>query len=138
MGLPVEFREYSPNDYAEADALHHHVLQHAGRDESLIIPENAFFLLAVQDNIIVGMGGYASHGADAELRSMRIRPDLQSQGIGTSLLRLLEDRILAQGHRRIFLDTIDAKSFYLRHSYTVIGEYPYEGRRCTEMEKFLH
>jgi N-acetylglutamate synthase-like GNAT family acetyltransferase len=130
------FREYRSSDWGSAVKLQKVVLEALGRNgEDLVIPDR-FFVLE-HGGELIAMGGYRIADEGVELRSMRVHPSFQSEGIGSKLLQVLETEIMSRGHKRIFFDTVNAERFYLRHGYTTIGHYTYAGMTCIEMEKWL-
>lgn len=66
--------------------------------------------------------GLAQPAAD-EVNGLWVDPDWQGRGIGTTLLRAAEERILAQGHRRPWLTCSGfnprAAAFYRARGYAV-------------------
>ena len=76
----------------------------------------------------------------AELKRMRVRPDLQGQGIGSALLRLLESRAKQQGYEALVLDTVvgtPAQEFYARQSYQETGHHQGEKFELVYYRKVL-
>ncbi len=65
----------------------------------------------------------------AELKRMRIQPDLQGQGIGLALLKLLETRAKQRDYTALVLDTVagtPAQQFYEQHGYQETGRHQTE------------
>jgi GNAT superfamily N-acetyltransferase len=85
------------------------------------------FLLGLQEDQLVAMGGFERLSADtAELRRMRIAQSLQGKGYGTQLLRELERRADACGVKTLTLETAKARpltlAFYRKHGYREDGQ----------------
>ena len=87
------------------------------------------FWIGELDGEIVAMGGFrinlseeASTG-EAELKRMRVKPELQGQHIGSSLLELLEGRARKHGYKALVLDVTSAedqqpaRKFYEKHGF---------------------
>jgi GNAT superfamily N-acetyltransferase len=84
------------------------------------------FLLGLMGERLVAMGGFKRLSAvSAELRRMRIAPDLQGKGCGTQLLRELERRAFQSGIRTLCLETAKRRpltlAFYRKHGYQEKG-----------------
>lgn len=80
------------------------------------------FLVAEKDGVLVGMGAICLYGPKntAQIKRMRVRPDLQGQGLGPHLLKLLEERARQLGYTTMVLDTVvdtPAQAFYERYGY---------------------
>lgn len=63
-----------------------------------LIPENTL-LAAVEEDIVLGWGGILPHygGNVFELHPLVVRQDRQNQGIGSAILKALEDKARKQG-----------------------------------------
>ena len=108
--------------YADDPALDRDLNDPASNYENL----GGEFWVGEIDGEIVAMGAFRlslqphSGKNEAELKRMRVRPDLQGQGIGSALLKLLEKRVAKSNYRTIALDTVGdtpAQAFYERHGY---------------------
>lgn len=64
----------------------------------------------------------------AYVYGFRIRPDYRSQGIGTRMMYTLEEDLWSKGFRQVTLnvgkDNQDARRFYIRLGYKVVGDDP--------------
>jgi putative acetyltransferase len=97
----------------------------------------ACFLLAMRDGEAVGCGalrplGLAGRADVGEIK--RMYAHVAGCGIGSALLRALEQRARAYGYRTLVLSTRvvnqAAVGFYMRHGYIVCDNYgPYVGRQ---------
>lgn len=91
------------------------------------------FWIGELDDEIVATGGFRmnwgtkSGEGEAELKRMRVKPELQGQHIGGQLLELLEDRARKFGYKSMVLDVTSAKEqesahrFYEKHGYKETG-----------------
>ncbi len=117
MGLRI--RRYEARDHDADWALHNLALAqvgaHAGNgpwDEDLHRIEDAYlrdggeFLVGLLGDRIVAMGAFRRTGTDrAEIKRMRLHPDVQRQGFGGAILAELERRAILAGYTSLHLDT---------------------------------
>lgn len=97
----------------------------------LDVPEpGAFFFIVVDGDVPVGYGGLRpveSRLAAGEVKRMWVHNDWRGTGLGTALLRSLEDIALQLGYREVVLDTNGALSeairLYERAGYRRIRRY---------------
>jgi ribosomal protein S18 acetylase RimI-like enzyme len=74
-----------------------------------------------QDSRPVAFAAYhhtRRHGTDAELQSIYVLPDAQRRGIGSALLRLIAERLVADGSASMcvgYSPENPYKQFYLKH-----------------------
>lgn len=144
----VKFRQYLPEDKTAVLDLHETALRDLGtfdetsarQDYDLHDIELQYiglggdFLVGTLDNEIVAMGAFRHMGkaGEVELKRMRVKPELQGQGIGTKLLELLEDIVRQKGYKSIILDTVNqtpAQKMYEQFGYRETGR---ETRRDRE------
>ncbi|MEO5717407.1 MAG: GNAT family N-acetyltransferase [Chthoniobacterales bacterium] len=88
------------------------------------------FLVGLIDGKVVAMGGFKQKSpTTAELKRIRIEPELQGKGYGTQLLQELERRAAERGFSTLWLETARARSrtlaFYDRHGYKQVGDGSY-------------
>jgi DNA-binding MarR family transcriptional regulator/predicted GNAT family N-acyltransferase len=105
----------------------------AEKDGQLLIPPTGVFVVAVSDGEPVACGGLhtisplAGPPRVAELKRMWVHDDWRGAGLGSRLLRHLEDQARALGHDVLRLDTnaalTEAISMYQRAGYRAIGRY---------------
>jgi amino-acid N-acetyltransferase len=73
------------------------------------------------DDVLAGVAGLEIYGSDALLRSVAVLPGARSKGLGR---RLTQDRLewaAAQGIKQAFLLTTDARGYWERYGFEVIG-----------------
>lgn len=86
------------------------------------------YLAVWVDGAAVGAGGvdFASDPTGGELWQLAVRPDLQSRGYGTLLVRALEERIIRRGRAvatlKVEADNHRGQLLYRRLGYLVTGE----------------
>jgi GNAT superfamily N-acetyltransferase len=100
------------------------------------------FLLGFIDEKLIAMGGFKRLSqTSAELRRMRIAPELQGSGYGTQLLRELERRAFHCGVRTLCLETARRRpltlEFYRQHGYQEAGQSFYGAVETVKFSKTL-
>jgi DNA-binding MarR family transcriptional regulator/predicted N-acetyltransferase YhbS len=108
------------------------------KDTKLLVPPTGVFVVAVSDGEPVACGGLQTLDAPAdgpstngqrvgELKRMWVHDDWRGAGLGSRLLRHLEDQARALGHGAVRLDTnaalAEAISMYQRAGYRPIARY---------------
>jgi DNA-binding MarR family transcriptional regulator/predicted N-acetyltransferase YhbS len=108
------------------------------KDTKLLIPPTGVFVVAVSDGEPVACGGlqtldalaedpFANEQRIGELKRMWVHDDWRGAGLGSRLLRHLEDQARALGHGAVRLDTnaalAEAISMYQRAGYRPIARY---------------
>jgi DNA-binding MarR family transcriptional regulator/GNAT superfamily N-acetyltransferase len=108
------------------------------KDTKLLVPPTGVFVVAVSDGEPVACGGLHTLDAVAggpladsrrtgELKRMWVHDDWRGAGLGSRLLRHLEDQARALGHGAVRLDTnavlTEAISMYERAGYRPIARY---------------
>ena len=74
--------------------------------------------VALEDKKIIGFGDFKQ---DGELAGLYIHKDYIGRGIGTSLLKKLEDEAKKYGIKELHLmSTITARNFYKKHGYSIV------------------
>lgn len=72
---------------------------------------------------LLGVGVMSNNGPDYKLEYLCIDSEIQSCGIGASLLECLEAMAKRQGAQKISMDArVSAKKFYARHGYETVGD----------------
>lgn len=100
------------------------------------------FLIAELNGKIAGMGALRRvDETTAEIKRMRVQPELQNQGIGTILLQKLESKAQNMGYKRLILDTSPkqqaALHLYAKHGYQEFKRGILGGLETVWMEKWL-
>ena len=89
------------------------------------VPQTRRYLVAKQDDEIVGYAGVVIVGADADVQTIGVRPDAHRQGIGTLLIDHLETHAAERGATRMFLEVSAendaAHAMYLARGYQASG-----------------
>jgi DNA-binding MarR family transcriptional regulator len=98
------------------------------KDMKLLVPPSGVFAVALSDGEPVACGGLQAIAPGvAELKRMWVHDDWRGAGLGSRLLRHLEDQARALGHRRVRLDTngalTEAIGMYQRSGYRTIERY---------------
>ena len=108
------------------------------KDTKLLVPPTGVFVVAVSDGEPVACGGLqaldtladgplANGQRVGELKRMWVHDDWRGAGLGSRLLRHLEDQARALGHSAVRLDTnaalAEAISMYQRAGYRPIARY---------------
>ena len=95
-------------------------------DDSLRAPAGAF-VVAVSDGRPIAGGGVRTYDEAAEIKRMWVDGDWRGAGLGSRLLRRLEDLARELGHAVVRLDTNetlgDAIAMYERSGYARIERY---------------
>jgi GNAT superfamily N-acetyltransferase len=86
-----------------------------------------------------GTGAVGTAGFDGQqARSVFVRPDRHRRGVGTRLMRAVEELALARGLDRLsLLSSITAQGFYQRLGYRVVRDVFHGEERTILMEKPL-
>jgi ribosomal protein S18 acetylase RimI-like enzyme len=105
------------------------------------------FLVGQLDEKMVVMGGFKRlSDTAAEVKRVRVSPELQGQGIGPRLLGVLEDKMRERGVQKSVVSTLSvqeaALKLYARAGYTetgrvVLTEGPEKGFTVVSFEKSL-
>jgi DNA-binding MarR family transcriptional regulator len=98
------------------------------KDALLLVPPAGVFVVAVSDGEPVACGGVQTIApATGEIKRMWVHDDWRGAGLGSRLLRHLEDQARALGHAAVRLDTnkalTEAIGMYQRAGYAAVGRY---------------
>ncbi len=110
--------------------------------ERVYLRDGGEFLIGLINEKLVAMGGFKRlSDTSAELRRMRIEPELQGRGYGTQLLRELERIAFQYGVRTLCLDTARRRpltlEFYRKHGYQETGQGSYGEIETVQFSKTL-
>ncbi|MGZ5442583.1 MAG: arsenic resistance N-acetyltransferase ArsN2 [Thermoanaerobaculia bacterium] len=78
------------------------------------------FLVARDGDAMVGCGGAEAYQFAALIRSIAVRPEYRSHGIGRRLVRQLLDRLASRGLREFYLLTTTAEDYFKRRGFKPI------------------
>lgn len=78
------------------------------------------FLIALDGDALVGCGGAEAYQFAALIRSIAIKPDYRSHGIGRRIVRQLLDRLASRGLREFYLLTTTAEEYFKRRGFKKI------------------
>lgn len=150
----IRFRGYKEEDFEQVWNLHERALREAGAfivghgvwdDDLKNIPavyDNAggVFVIAETAGMIVGMGALRRvDNETAEIKRMRVLPELQGKGLGTRMLKLLESKAKELGYKKLILDTSlqqqAALHIYTKHGYKEYKRGELGGLTTVWMEK---
>lgn len=94
------------------------------------------FLLALDNNAVVGCVGLEVYGPHGLLRSLAVAKPYRRQGIATALCKRIIAHARAQGVKQLYLLTTEATGFFKRQGFVVIdrGRAPSEIQRTEEFQ----
>jgi len=78
------------------------------------------FLIARDGDAMVGCGGAEAYQVVALIRSIAVKPDYRSHGIGRRLVRQLLDRLASRGLREFYLLTTTAEEYFKKRGFKTI------------------
>lgn len=151
----LRIRRYQPADRDAVRRLHEVALRaasaHAGRgpwDDDLDDVEGAYlrdggeFLVGLHAGHLAAMGALRRNSAErAELKRMRVLPELQGRGFGQAMLEALERRARELGFSVLHLDTSTrqgaARGLYAKNGYREVRRAEWRGLELIFMEKRL-
>jgi putative acetyltransferase len=129
---------FYPPDIIESWATPPDETRHA-QVRSAIAGQDELCLVAERDGEVVGFGSIIP--ASGELRAVYVHPDAGRSGVGSALLRDLEQLATARGLPELHMDaSLNAEAFYAHHGYQVIerGIHPMSSggqMACVKMRK---
>ena len=94
---------------------------------SELTQRNRYYLALVDEKKeIMGFGGIAFNGADADIQTMVIKPEFQKKGYGKQLLDALLEKVRKNNSKRVFLEVLaenkPAISLYLSRKFEQIAK----------------
>jgi GNAT superfamily N-acetyltransferase len=135
----LHIRRYETSDKLAVRRLHDDALNEVGAhlgsgpwDEDLDEIEDVYlgsggeFLVGILEGEVVAMGALKRLPSDAaEVKRMRVRPELQRRGYGQAMLDALHRRAAELGYSTLRLDTtvqqLAARHLYLGNGYSEVG-----------------
>ena len=64
-----------------------------------------------------------NEGSEGQIRSMAVRTDMQGKGLGSSIIKFIEQKAAEKKLNHIILDSREhAVAFYEKHGYRIIGD----------------
>jgi amino-acid N-acetyltransferase len=78
------------------------------------------FLIARDGDLMVGCGGAEAYQFAALIRSVAVKPEYRSHGIGRRLVRQLLDRLASRGLREFYLLTTTAEEYFKKRGFKPI------------------
>ena len=94
---------------------------------SELTQRNRYYLALVDEKKeIMGFGGIAFNGADADIQTMVIKPEFQKKGYGKKLLDALLEKVYENNSKRVLLEVVaenkPAISLYLSRKFEQIAQ----------------
>jgi len=151
----LEIRCYQNTDYHHVWNLHIVGLQqvnaYAGDGpwdndlhsiEDVYLKNQGTFLVGVYDGRIVAMGAFRKTSEQrAEIKRMRVHPDMQGRGFGQRIMEALEARARELGYSTLHLDTltlqIAAQHLYRKNGFQEVDRKMQRGFECIFFEKSM-
>ena len=78
------------------------------------------FIVARDGHDIVGCGGAEAYQLAALIRSVAVRTDYRSNGVGRRLVRQLIDRLASRGLREFYLLTTTAEEYFKKRGFKTV------------------
>lgn len=78
------------------------------------------FLVAHDGDAIVACGGAEAYQVAALIRSVAVKPEYRSHGIGRKIVRQLLDRLASRGLREFYLLTTTAEEYFRKRGFKTI------------------
>ena len=73
---------------------------------SELAADNRYYLCFEENEELIGYGGIALNGAEADLQTLVIKPEFQKRGLASELLTKLLDKAKEGGAKRVFLEVV--------------------------------
>lgn len=112
----LEIRAARPEDLGDVIAL----LERSGLITDGVEEHIRTFVVARDGGELVGCGGAEAYQFAALIRSIAVREDYRSHGLGRRLVRELLDRLSSRGLREFYLLTIDAEAYFRKRGFRTI------------------
>jgi len=95
------------------------------REELSGVPKTRKYLVALENQEIVGYGGVAIAGDVADIHTLTVIPSYRRKGIATQILAELEGWALSKGFKDFMLEmregNLEAQPLYEKYGYQVIS-----------------
>jgi amino-acid N-acetyltransferase len=104
---------------ADLDAIND-LVERAGLLNEDVAPHVHNFLVGIKDDEVVGAVGLELFGTSGLLRSLAVAPPFRGKGLAARLCRELCDDARERGIRHLYLLTIDADGYFLKHGFKKI------------------
>lgn len=95
------------------------------REELSGVPKTRKYLVALENQEIVGYGGAALAGDVADIHTLTVIPSYRRKGIGTQILKELESWAISKGIKDFMLEmregNLEAQPLYEKYGYQVIS-----------------
>jgi N-acetylglutamate synthase-like GNAT family acetyltransferase len=106
------------------------------------LQHSAAFLVGVYEGRIVAMGALRRPSDErAEIKRMRVHPDVQGRGFGQTILTALEQQALILGYKTLYVSTSTlqkaALSLYRKNGFQEVGEKMQRGFHDILFEKSI-
>lgn len=132
MTGPWQLRAAAAEDVAELHRLELELFPEDAWSEQMLAAEISHetrsYLVAVQDDRIVGYAGVMVVAETADVQNIAVIPRLRGQGLGSTLLRSLHGIAIRRGAHEVLLEVREsnetAQSLYRRFGYTEIAQRP--------------
>ena len=152
---PLTLRRFEPDDLPAVIRVHRLAMIHANayrgpgpweedleRIDEVYLQPGGEFLVGLVDGQIVALGALKRTGPDrAEIKRMRVLPELQGRGYGRQVLNTMERIARERAFRYLHLETSEvqtaAQQLYLTQGYRVVRRTHLAGFRVLEFEKDL-
>lgn len=133
--LGLRLRRFQDTDHDAVWTLHNHALHHVGvhggsgpwEDDlrairRVYLEQRGEFIVGLLDDELVAMGALrCTDPQRAEIKRMRVAPEVQGGGFGRRILEHLETRATELGYTYLHLDTtaqqLAAQALYRSHGY---------------------
>jgi ribosomal-protein-alanine N-acetyltransferase len=95
------------------------------REELSGVPRTRKYVVAIDENHIVGYGGIALAGDVADIHTLTVIPSHRKQGIASHMLHELEEWGIAKGVTAFMLEmregNQEAQPLYEKHGYSIVS-----------------
>ncbi len=90
----IELRVFSETAWSEATFW------------SELAADNRYYFCFEENEELIGYGGIALNGSEADLQTLVIKPEFQKKGLASELLTKLLEKAKASGAKRVFLEVV--------------------------------